>query len=195
MRVIVDVDYDTQIRSFEGKKMTNRKHSPKSHDKWMAVLIWLALLAGLVYTSGSSATLVFGGSMTNLVRTQVSLNQVGMNGDGVTIGDIAHLVFVAALLSQLVNAWLKFVTLTNELIVANAGTGGSGEMGELFLSFLLFETSIDYEEQGDDEREEKLDPEDADGTLVGDVVRPLAYAWVIMIGSPAVISMVSRMFG
>lgn len=177
--------------------MPRYENSPSSsYDKWVPIVLWLALLAGLLYTSVSGTALAMGGSITNLMQSQLSLEQTGENQRGMTTLEIVNLALMAVLLSQVVNAWLKFVSLTDELIVAYAGASTFEGQKTLFSHLLVFDPSLGLEAQeGGDFEEAELDPEDAHGTLVGDVIRPLAFTWAIIIGASAASSIAMGLFG
>jgi hypothetical protein len=172
--------------------MTNEQPSSKSYEKWLAIAVWLALLAALLYTSGRSTTLVLGGSLSNFLQLQGMVRQVGSDGGGFTILAVVNLVLVAILVSQIVGAWLKFASLTTELVISYAQTEAE-QQGSLFSDLLVFPMLSDYEETGDEDKTE-LDPADADSTLVSDVLQPLAYAWVIIILTPAIVTVTNVFF-
>ena len=174
--------------------MTNEQPSSKSYDKsyekWLAIAVWSALLAALLYTSGRSTTLVLGGSLSNFLQLQGMIRQVGSDEGGFTILAVINLVLVAVLVSQIVGAWLKFVSLTTELVISYAQTEAE-QKGTLFFDLLVFPMLSDYE---GDEDETELDPIDADSTLVSDVLQPLTYAWVIIILTPAIVTVANVFF-
>jgi len=175
-----------------GGNMTNEQPSSKSYEKWLAIAVWLALLAALLYTSGRSTTLVLGGSLSNFLQLQGMIRQMGNGEGGFTILAVINLVLVAVLVSQIVGAWLKFVTLTTELVISYAQTEAE-QKGSLFFDLLVFPMLSDYEGDGDEDETEP-DPVNADSTLVSDVLQPLAYAWVIIILTPAMVTVANVFF-
>jgi len=162
--------------------MNEEKKQPRPEQYWIPALIWVALLAALVYTSTTSAQSILSGTQNFII---LSIN-TGIQGGAV---QILYFILTVALIFFLGNAWLKFASLTTDLIAAMAGSQAFAKAGALFSYWLvLFESRIDEEMeegQGTD-----WEPEDVETTYVTGVVRWLAYSWAVLILSPGLISVV-----
>jgi hypothetical protein len=94
---------------------------------------------------------------------------------------MAGSAFILAAVVLIGSAWLKFATVSHSLIVSYAWLEEGEEESTVFTDFLNFPKVM---EEGDEE-EADLDLDQAEGSLVGDMVRHLAYAWAAMLLIPA----------
>ena len=119
--------------------MSNEQPSSKTlQDKWIAVAIWGALLAALVYTSANATVLAFGGSITSYLRSLASPAEFD-NTSGVVVA-IGGLAATIAVVIQLIKAWQKFGDLTHDLIAAYAKSNKSGAQMRSFLICWYFKS-------------------------------------------------------
>jgi len=172
--------------------MLNEQPSSKTvQDKWIAVAIWGALLAALVYTSANATVLAFGGSITSYLRSLASPAEFD-NTSGVVVA-IGGLAATIAVVIQLIKAWQKFGDLTHDLIAAYAKSNKSEGSNAIFSDMLVFQVPEDEPrgaEEGDGQ-ETELDPDESESSSVSEVLRPLAYSWAIILIAPPLISVIS----
>lgn len=162
--------------------MNEEKKQPRPEQYWIPALIWVALLAALVYTSTTSAQSILSGTQNFII---LSLN-TGIQGGSI---QILYFALTLALIFFLVNAWLKFASLTTDLVAALAGSRAFAKAGALFFYWLVpFESQEDEETKEGEEPD--WDPADVETTYVTGVVRWVAYSWVVLILSPGLISIV-----
>jgi hypothetical protein len=140
-----------------------QKISSSLQDKWIATIAWVALLFALVYTSGEIATISY------------SMNLYGFSTPERTGGlsiDLVTLVLFGAMVIFIINAWLKYLSLSSELYIHFAD---KTESKTVFENLLLLS-------------EHKM----AESTMIGDVIKPLSIAWGISIIAPVIFSVVIK---
>lgn len=172
--------------------MATKQDSPPSRDRWIAVVMWIAVLTALVYTSGYATFLGFGGSITSFFQQLAVLGQAGQGISELPLL-ITTLLAMLLLVSQIILAWRRFAAFTNDLIVSYARPDQAGSMNAPFFDLLIWDLPAN-EDTIDDETETELDPDQADSTSVSDVLKPLGFAWVIILLTPPVLSIVAALF-
>lgn len=166
------------------------------NEKWIAVIVWAVLLALLYLTSTNGALLGFGGNVQAFFTTFVNLGMPfdqapEQRGLMVTMG-VVSLLMTIGLTYLLASAWMRFVDLTNTLLVAFVKRTEPGASNPIFFEMLHFK---EPEKLPEDEAEEiATDPDDANGSMVGSILRSIALSWGIIILSPGVIVVVGLMF-
>ncbi|MBN1426793.1 MAG: hypothetical protein JXB07_00315 [Anaerolineae bacterium] len=173
--------------------MVTKQDPFHSHDRWIAVIMWIAVLVALVYTSGYATFLGFGGSITSFFQQLAMLGQARQSISNLPLL-ITTLLAMLLLVSQIILAWHRFAAFTNDLIVSYARTDRVGSINVPFFDLLIWdlpenEDAIDSEDQTGIE----FDPEQADSTSVSDVLKVLGFAWVIILLTPPVLSIVATL--
>jgi len=87
-------------------------------------------------------------------------------------------------------AWLKFAWLSQELIISYAWLEQQEEESTIFSDLLKLPETGDQAIEGVDEP----DLDQAEGTLVSDIVRYLAFAWAALLVIPPAIVFVGTLF-
>lgn len=170
------------------------------NEKWIAIIIWAALLYLLFLTTSNGAVTGFGGNVRNFYASFFASGLfpdrgVAVNTSAVSTA-VVTLVMAVVLVYQLFDAWLKFIHLTNALLIAFVQSTLPGDHNPILFELLNFQTSRKTEnitENNEDENEEvvETDPEEAIGSLVGGVLKAVAISWVIMILTPGIIILIS----
>jgi len=149
-----------------------------NHDKWIAAIIWIALLVANLATSIIAVSSVMSGlsvfySAFSAMGQYGASDSTGMSILGITIG-----ILTLGAIVLILNAWLRFVRLSGALIISYAWLEEQSEESTIFSDLLVYPTNDERLEK-DDEGEPDL--ENAESTLVSDVIRYLAYAWAVML--------------
>ena len=142
--------------------------------------MWLALLLALLVTSRYALILPFtNGEYLGLISGGFSSGV----GDDLRVVDFVNLAFVVLMIVQLGAAWLRFVSVTQDLITASA----KGEnMLANFLIYLVDDSETDDEDNAPD-------PSQADYTDVGKVLRSLGYTWLVLMLAPPITVIVAKL--
>lgn len=158
-------------------------------------MIWIAVLTALVYTSGYATFLGFGGSITSFFqRLSTAIGQTGQSSSDLIVLATTLLAMVL-LVSQILLAWRRFAAFTNDLIVSYARPEYLNTANTPFFDLLIWDVP-DHEdiEDNEDEAEAELDPDRADSSSVSDVLKPMSFAWAIILLTPPVLSIVAALF-
>lgn len=165
----------------------------KTQEKWITTVIWLAVLGALVYTSGYAVSIVASISgMANLMKSWADSGLYGVmprSNNGITV--FAGVIGTAIAAYHLLNSWTKFATVTNELLVAYARSKKADIQETVFDSLLVFE-DLGRE---DTSEETELNPDDANSTLISDVIKPLGIAWIALLATPALVGLLGALLG
>jgi len=167
------------------------------HNKWIAAIIWIALLAANLITSIIGISLVMNGGLSSLSAFFATFSTMGQYGasDSAGIGIVGIIIGILAIsaIILILNAWLRFVKLSGALIISYAWLEEQSEESTIFSDLLVYPTKNDIVIVKKDEEDEP-DLENAESTLVSDVVRYLAYAWVVMLAISPVSLIAASLF-
>lgn len=185
------------------------------NEKWIVIIIWVALLTLLYFTTANGAVAGFGGNVRNFYISffasglfpdeTVVINPVAYVTAFVTLGISIILVFA------LLDAWSKFVRFTNQILIAFVQSSLPGERNPILFELLNFKARKEEKSTENDETEEdeataeamaeaaaeeeveviETDPDDAIGSMLGSVLKAIAACWVIMILTPGIIMFIS----
>ncbi|MDH3942551.1 MAG: hypothetical protein OEV06_00440 [Anaerolineae bacterium] len=151
----------------------NQSH--KHRHEWMVLAMWLGMFTGVVWTTVAMIgnmelpiSLVFQFANTFKAPANPLTGATGASAAATIILYAAVILFVVGLYF-LVSAWMKVGSMLLEVLVHYAREASSGSGDSLF-STLLYIAPMD----GD---EDKFDPDDADGSMPGEIIRNLAFAW------------------
>ena len=151
--------------------MADKGSSKHSHE-WMALTIWIGLLiAALV----SSVYMLNNLNLPSQILFQISSSfgapnpltgQAGVSAlaNGMLYVDV--LLFIGTIYFM-VSAWLKLSAMLLEVVIYYARESHSES---------VFATMLFLPMMGDDDA--GFNPDDAEGSMPGDIVRNLAFAWV-----------------
>jgi hypothetical protein len=148
------------------------------HEKWIAGIIWVGLLAALVFSATQLLAIIlainisFGNFSDNDIPVEDYLTTLILGG--------------GAILSFL--AWWRFANLSENLLMAFA-TGDSP-----FATMLNFPLSYLMERE-DKETEEPIDLRKADSSDVSKVILYLGLSWGLLIIGSTLIPLVARITG
>jgi hypothetical protein len=155
---------------------------------WMGFGVWVAMLAALLVTSKYAATTFStGGFLWQLWSQMIPSGYTAASDQAVSPTTVAVMMVVSAMMLAAVvligSAWLKFVTLSHHLIVSYGWLEQQDEESTVFFDLLNFPGTGEQEVEGEDD----LDLDKAEGTLVGDIVRYLAFSWAALLLMPPAI--------
>jgi hypothetical protein len=153
---------------------------------WMGFGVWVAMLAALLVTSKHAVSMISTGGYLWQLWSQMATSAYTAAGHQAFSSTAAAMVmagsaFILAAVVLIGSAWLKFATLSHSLIVSYAWLEEEEGGSTVFSDFLNFPKAM---EEGDEE-EADVDLDQAEGSLVGDMVRHLAFAWAVMLLIPA----------
>lgn len=162
---------------------------------WIALAMWLGLLAATLVTSQYAMSAVTTGGYIWQVWSQYAPSSYDFPGTPTGSATAAAVAIAGSLLTLaaivlIVSAWLKFVTLTRVLIVSYAWLEQQEDESTIFTDLLNFPDSGGEEVEGEDD----LPLEEAEGTLVGDIARYLGFAWAVLLVMPPVIVVIGTLF-
>jgi hypothetical protein len=172
--------------------MEEERPPSSSFPLWMGFGVWVAMLAALLRTSQYAATtFTTGGYLwqlwSQMIPSGYTSGYTAASEQALSPTTVAVMIVVSAMMLAVVvligSAWLKFVTLSHHLIVSYAWLEQEDEESTMFFDLLNFPATG---EEGAEE-EVDLDLDKAEGTLVGDIVRYLAYCWAVLLLMPPVI--------
>ena len=160
----------------------------RSMYPWIGLGTWLAMLAAILITSKYAVSAVTTGGYLWQVWSQLAPSQyTAASAQAVSPAAVAMVLAGSALtlaaMVLIVSAWLKFATLSHSLIVSYAWLEQQTEESSIFSDLLNFPETRD---EGAEE-EADLDLDKAEGTLVGDIVRYLAFSWAVLLVIPPAI--------
>lgn len=168
----------------------------KSHNRWIASVMWVVLLVVLVFTSANGSTFAFGGTLATALRFLNNPPDSANSQGGSLIFAVVSLALTGAIVYQLLRAWLNFVDMTHQLVISYAAAEQPSGTDSVFTDMLEFSEPDAME--GDQESEaaaaNEPDPADSDSSSMSNVLKPLAYAWIIILLSPSVIAMAAALF-
>jgi len=161
--------------------------------RWMALTLWLALLIALGFTSYTALAALSANTLISaLLPTFGDIGQLldssGASTSRVAIG-LVSIAFGLATIGWLIFAWLKLVSLSRVIVIAFAWLEQQTRESTLFSDMLVFEKAAEA-----DESASEPDLDDADRTLISDVVRYLAYAWVALLALTPVALIAGALF-
>lgn len=169
--------------------MTNST-TPHLHDKWMAMVIWLALLVAVIYTSTNGTVLSYAGSLTNYLRNFATADLLDNPFRApILLVVIGGLICTGLFIHQLVTAWLKFAELTRDLVVAYAKMSQGEAVNTIFMDWLIFSNAVEVNSD-ETAKYDEVDPDEAESSAVSDILRPLAFAWALILIAPPLLSLV-----
>jgi hypothetical protein len=124
--------------------------------------MWLGLLAALVYTSE------YGASLRDVFNYFSFATIGGTSRIDNTLTTFVTLVLRGVLAFQLIRAWLRFATFTINLLIAYSKYDPLDNERNVFAQMLTFS------------RPDSTVP----NSYITDVLRPVAYAWAIIVVTP-----------
>lgn len=149
--------------------------SRNRHNKWIAALLWMALLAAIVYTSSAALSMLLSASFLSTGMSALS-GDYNSSGGGVIVGGLFAIVVIVLLLT----AWLQFVDLSRSLIVSYAWLEEQDKESTLFYDLLVYPSFSDDADLPDKDAA-STDFDRAQSTLVSNVIRYLAFTWAAML--------------
>ena len=183
--------------SVQEEQPNSEKATPiPSQHKWIATIIWLGLLASAVITSIQAIGAVTAGGLLSIFFQAFSNRSTLPAGSSVA----SQLVFVSVVgaalalvaIGFLASAWLKLVNMSRALIVSFAWLERDSSDVTMFFDWLNFSGATVKEAESETVGE--IDLDEADGSLVGDVIRYLAYALVALLAISPVTSLIGAIF-
>jgi hypothetical protein len=158
------------------------ENQPQSHhDKWMTIIMWVALLLSLVITSYIAWQSVI--LTQTFSSVSFSLSQ-STEAESVVRSDIITLGGVFVLGAMLLLTWWRFGEMSLEVLQAFATDESP------FEALLTYPLRYIYDKEAD--RNEDFDPHQAQNTTVGSVLRLIGMVWVIVLLTPPVVYILSK---
>ena len=175
--------------------MASEESPSRSHHRWIAFGMWLALLAATLMTSKFAISPVTTGGYLWQLWTQFASSQYAPSGASTGSPTATAMAIVGSVLALtaivlILIAWLKFAWLSQELIVSYAWLEQQEEESTIFSDLLKLPETGDQGIEGADEP----DLDQAEGTLVSDIVRYLAFAWAVLLVIPPAMVVVGTLF-
>ena len=171
----------------------NEKTAFQAQDTQIIIVIWVSLLAALIYTSGQLFTLILAGSNAWLMsgRTLLQYPQTGLLVELIhtflTINSIPNLVGLALMIVDIAllgNTWRLFMRLTTKWAAAYQHIHESDKPIFTFHHLLTFEGRGSYQQA----KEGNVEPDDAQSTLPSDIIYSFAYTWIAMLAASPLFS-------
>ena len=177
--------------------MDTENRSDRRHNKWIAGAVWLALLGTLIYTSSAGLNLSFGGTLSNYVRFLANpLTTAGDQNAGTTFLAVGGLVVTVVFVVLILNAWLKFASLTHQMIISYAAADRPQGGDSIFYDMLDFEPDAaeDTDSEANNGVTAEPDPARSESSSVSDVIRGIAFTWAVVLLALPVISIATMIF-
>lgn len=136
-------------------------------DRWIAFLIWLALLVAILETSSRASSVGFGNGWISYFP----LSPNGTPSYGISASQIVAVLFpLGFLIFFIARAWLKFSTFTIQMLIALSKYETDDSNLSLLSRFLT------------------LAPINStnSSSYLSDILRPLGYVWILTIIMPYV---------
>lgn len=179
------------------------------NEKWIVIIIWTALLTLLYFTTANGAVTGFGGNVRDFYAS--FFTNGGFPSESLPIKPImvatsvVALVLSGVLVYQLFDAWSKFISLTNQILIAFVESSMPGERNPILFELLNFRlpkeeekpeqgNELDVKDDIEDQPEEEVietAPDQAIGSVIGSVLKAVAISWAIIIVTPGIIILVS----
>jgi hypothetical protein len=160
-------------------------------ERWIAFLLWVVVLAAVIYTSRYVVEQSIVGDLGTVLRTSAIFNNIN-DRERIEVSTLARLVLILVLVSQMLWAWIKFVFLTDEFVAVFVKSEISEQKVSLFSAFLGFGTDSAEETENNDEAEAAY--LDSAPSNIGGILRPLGYLWVTLLLSPITIEIIAKLF-
>ncbi|MCH7662390.1 MAG: hypothetical protein IH859_00780 [Chloroflexi bacterium] len=151
--------------------MADNRSSKHSHE-WMALTIWVGLFIGAL---ASSIYMLNNMNLPSQILFQIAgsfgqpnplSGQLGATALAKGMLYVDLLLFIATIYFM-VSAWLKLSSLLLEVVIHYASESHS----ESIFATMLYIPQMSDEDTG-------FNPDEAEGSIPGDIVRNLAFAWV-----------------
>jgi len=165
---------------------------------WLAFGFWLALLAANIVTAYTAISAVTAGGLLSIFfqafnRTSSSGSPLTNSGGGAQlVVTIVGVGLALAAIGLILNAWLKFARLSHTLIVSLAWLERDETDITVFFDWLIF--SEKTAEATTDKTVEEIDLDEADNTLVSQILKSLGVAWAILLAISPLTSLVGVFF-
>lgn len=150
------------------------------HEKWMATIIWVALLIALMVTSLYAWQTTATNSILN-VNNPIWQGIRDTPNDDTRLVDWLSLIFNGGVAVLMVLSWLRFADMSSDLFKAFA----EGEAP--FARMLIY--PLTYAEDND---ENETNPDEAENSVLGGLIRNLGFTWVLIILIPPVMSILTK---
>lgn len=160
-------------------------------ERWIAFLLWVVVLAALIYTSRYVVEQSIVGDLGTALRTSAIFNNIN-DREKIEFSTFARLALILVLVGQMLWAWIKFVFLTDEFVAVFVKSEISEQKVSLFSAFLGFGTDLAEDTKttdGDDTAYLDSTPSN-----IGAILRPLGYLWVTLLLSPITIEFIAKLF-
>ena len=173
-------------------------HRPHLKRRWLAFGFWLALLAANIVTAYAAISAVTAGGLLSIFFQ--AFNRSGslaspLESPGGMAQNIITLIGVGltlAAIGLILNAWLKFARLSHVLIVSLAWLERDETDITLFFDWLVLPESIS--EATPEATVEEVDLDEAENTMVSQILKSLGIAWAILLAVSPVTSLVGVFF-
>ena len=151
--------------------MADKESSKHSHE-WIAISIWLGLLVATLVTSiyVLSNLNLPGQILAQSSQSFAQLNPLTGEAGGSAVGKgilYGNLLLFVATIYFIASAWLKLGSVLLEVVIHYARESHS----EPIFATMLYLAQASGDKKG-------FDPDDAVGSMPGEIVRNLAFAWV-----------------
>lgn len=148
---------------------------PSHHDKWIATIIWIALLFALTLTS-------YYAWQTSVIISDISdittaLSRATPESD-LAAEDVIDLIAIVFLSGATMMAWWRFAAISLDILQAFA-------IGESPFEH-MFIYPLSYLYINEENEDEPLDPLKANSTSIGGVIKQLAYVWAFILLIPPI---------
>jgi hypothetical protein len=170
----------------------------QSKRRWLAFGFWLALLAANIVTAYAAISAVTAGGLLSIFfqafnRTgSVASLSDNSSGSAQLIITIVGVGLALAVIGLILNAWLKFARLSHAFIVSLAWLERDETDITIFFDWLIFPEKTT--EAAPEATVEQVDLDEAENTLVGQIVKNLGIAWAILLAISPLTSLVGVFF-
>jgi hypothetical protein len=170
----------------------------QSKRRWLAFGFWLALLAANIVTSYAAISAVTAGGLLSIFfqafnRTGSTANPLNESGGAAQlIVTIVGVGLTLAAIGLILNAWLKFARLSHAFIVSLAWLERDETDITVFFDWLIFPEQTT--EAAPETTVEQIDLDQAENTLVSQIVKNLGIAWAILLAVSPLTSLAGVFF-
>lgn len=182
--------------------MNDPANPVRLNEKWIVIILWISLLGLLYLTTSNGAIVGFGGNVRDFYAAYFSNGM--FPGNEITINQVVYVTAAISIAMALVlaillfDAWTKFISLTNQLLIAFVQSTISGESNPILFELLDFpliqeENNLSKDIETDEEVFDTK-PDEAIGSMIGSVLKAIALSWLVIILAPHVIVLVSLIF-
>lgn len=169
-----------------------------SHNKrrWLAFGFWLALLAANIVTAYAAISGVLTGGLMSAFSqafNRSSLDMLGgSSGTAQLVVTLMSVGLTLAAIGLILNAWLKFARLSHAFIVSLAWLERDETDITVFFDWLIFPERI--AETAPEATVEEVDLDEAENTLVSQILKNLGIAWAVLLAVSPLTSLIGVFF-